>query len=162
MKERRRKKKEAKVAKLFNGGIQCKFIQTFCHTFGLSHVSLYSPLMYIFQSTYVRYVLMMLDALCVLILWCVCMCSMLVCFTNYDKSLHLILVQPIPISPGWLKESLVPSFHQKNFCNKIGCTFLIQGVPGKSGLIYLNSSLLLLSRQMFRKSKLNEYKDTKG
>ena len=100
-------------------------------------------------------------------LWCwmrymflfsgVCMCSMLVCFTNYDKSLHLILVQPIPISPGWLKESLVPSFHQKNFCNKIGCTFLIQGVPDKSDLFYLNTSLLLLSRQMFRKSKLNEY-----
>ena len=88
----------------------------------------------------------------------VCMCSMLVCFTNYDKSLHLILVQPIPISPGWLKESLVPSFHQKNFCNKIGCTFLIQGVQDKSGLFYLNSSLLLLSRQMFRKSELNEYK----
>ena len=103
----------------------------------------------------------------VMYLWCwmrymflfsgVCMCSMLVCFTNYDKSLHLILVQPIPISPGWLKESLVPSFHQKNFCNKIGCTFLIQGIPDKSDLFYLNTSLLLLSRQMFRKSKLNEY-----
>ena len=112
---------------------------------------------YVYILEYVRYVLMMLDALYVVILWCVCMCSMLVCFTNYDKSLHLILVQPIPISPGWLKESLVPSFHQKNFCNKIGCTFLIQGVPEKSGLFYLNSSLLLLSRQMFRKSKLNEY-----
>ena len=81
---------------------------------------------------------MMRDALYVLCtLWCVC--SMLVCFTNYDKSLHLILVQPIPFSPGWLKESLVPSFHQKNFCNKIGCTFLIQGVLDKSGLFHLNT-----------------------
>ena len=69
----------------------------------------------------------------------VCVCSMLVCFTNYDKSLHLILVQPIPFSPGWLKESLVPSFHQKNFCNKIGCTFLIEGVQDKSVLFDLNT-----------------------
>ena len=60
------------VTKILDGGIQCKFIQNFCHAFGLSRISLLTPYVYILE--YARYVLMMLDALYVLILWYVCMC----------------------------------------------------------------------------------------